>query len=321
MAPQRIHSTLITLTLALAAGCATTPRGVEPEPEAATPPAQTDNSPQPTPTPEAPQDLSREFQDAAARMNFWLALALPPADRSEGPIVLRKHGYAISQLDYSNGLAAFLGERSRTPELEQEFRRALSDELLLLRWMEKKRLIDSPRYRVEVRRQVRELVAGLALDSQLAATPIPEEDIRALYQERLEQYQSSEMVQIRMILVPDENSAEDILARLDAGESFRSIALAESVHESRGRGGDIEPFARGSYIGELEDLAFTMPVGQIGTVRTNVGIFIIQKVASIPAVTIPYEEARVELLEELEEERLRLGREEFLNRIRQEVGP
>lgn len=309
------------LALALAAGCATPPRTPEPEPEPTVLPADSESTVRPTPTPEPPQDLSRDFRDAADRMNFWLSLALPPADRSEGPIVLRKHGYAISQLDYSNALSVFLEGRSRTPELEQEFRRELSDELLLLRWMETKRQIDSPRYRVEVRRQVRELVAMIALESQIAATPIPEEAIRALYQERIEQFQSSEMVQIRMILVPDENSAEDILSRLDSGESFRAIALAESVHESRGRGGDIEPFVRGSYIGELEDLAFTIPVGQIGTVRTNVGIFIIQKVASIPAVTIPYEEARAELLEELEERRLRQGREEFLGRISQELGP
>ncbi len=291
----------------------------------------------PTATPEAPPESSPvtvtpERSSAASAFSatndtgkhteseiFWLQLTAPPTDGSEGPVVFRKHGLAVSQLDYNLALQEFLADRPRTTELEKSFRESLDEQLLVLRWIQLRSDQYTPRERVVARRKIRQLFQDWALESELGSTDPAEEEIRAVYDRDIDQYQSKEMVQIRLILVPDETIAGEILQRLDSGENFRAIALAESIHESRDRGGDLEPFARGAYIAELEDLAFTMPVGALGTVKTNVGTFIIQKVANIPAVTIPYEQAREEIRATLEEQGRETGREQLLQRMRDKV--
>lgn len=250
-----------------------------------------------------------------SQMDFWLRLAVPPSDNSEGPGAFEAWGRTATRAEYEKGLAIFLNGRTRTTGLEDEYRRQLSEDFLILRWAEDQGLSRQKDFRVASRLALRERLARLILDTAVGAEPVPERDVRALYDARKKKYSTPEEATVRMILVPSEEDAKAVMARLDAGENFGQVAASESRHESRSRFGELAPFSRGAYNPQFEDVAFSLAPGQTGKATTPAGTFIIQKIATKPARVVPYEEVSDELRAELEEQRFLQRRGQALKRF------
>jgi len=92
-----------------------------------------------------------------------------------------------------------------------------------------------------------------------------------------------EKVKARHILVKSEAEAQDVLAALQAGESFSALAAAVSQDPgSKDSGGELDWTGRGTFVKEFEDAVFNAPIGAvIGPINTtangpNFGYHIIQ---------------------------------------------
>lgn len=88
----------------------------------------------------------------------------------------------------------------------------------------------------------------------------------------------AEQVHARHILLPTRERAEEVLARLQAGEDFAFLSreYSEDV-SSRERGGDMGFFPRGVMPPEVEDAAFSLEVGETSDiVESPFGFHIIQ---------------------------------------------
>jgi parvulin-like peptidyl-prolyl isomerase len=88
----------------------------------------------------------------------------------------------------------------------------------------------------------------------------------------------AEQVHARHILLPTRELAEEVLARLQAGEDFAYLAreYSEDV-SSRETGGDMGFFPRGVMPAEVEEAAFGLEVGDTsGIVESQFGFHIIQ---------------------------------------------
>lgn len=112
----------------------------------------------------------------------------------------------------------------------------------------------------------------------------------------LEEYEKGQEVEARHILVGDEETAEDLIARLNEGEDFAE--LAENYSQDPGsseEGGHLGFFRRGTMTPPFEEAAFTLEEGEYSNpVESQFGFHIIEVLDRIP-----FDDPYVEVSEQL----------------------
>ncbi len=133
-------------------------------------------------------------------------------------------------------------------------------------------------------------------DAVVGQVAVSDEDLGAYFAAHLSEFETEEQVRASHILVSDSTVAEDILARLEAGEAFEDLAIELSEDPgSASSGGDLGWFGRNQMVPEFEDAAFSLAVGEMsGLVESDYGFHII--------LVTGKQEAYTPTLEEMEEE-------------------
>ncbi|MGB5473002.1 MAG: SurA N-terminal domain-containing protein [Gammaproteobacteria bacterium] len=160
--------------------------------------------------------------------------------------------------------------------------------------------------------RVRIAYVELNADGISLATDVDEDQIKALYEEQREKFVTPEQRRARHILVQVEGqTADDIAAarakaeaieqRLEAGESFETLARTESDDPaSAPAGGDLGLFARGLMTPEFENAVYAMAVGERSPpVQTEFGFHIIELLEIKPEVATPLADVREQLVTQL----------------------
>lgn len=90
------------------------------------------------------------------------------------------------------------------------------------------------------------------------------EDIEISDEEIETYYERMQMeVEARHILVEDEETAQEVIEKLEDGEDFAELAEEYSTDTaSAGEGGDVGAFSVGAMVPEFEDAAFSLEVGE-----------------------------------------------------------
>jgi peptidyl-prolyl cis-trans isomerase C len=100
------------------------------------------------------------------------------------------------------------------------------------------------------------------LESKLTAQ-VTEDAIKARYQQDLAKFVPGDEIHAEHILVATEDEAKAIIAQLDQGGDFATIAKAKSTDSGSGAsGGDLGWFGKGATVKPFEDAAFALAVGQ-----------------------------------------------------------
>jgi peptidyl-prolyl cis-trans isomerase D len=172
-------------------------------------------------------------------------------------------------------------------------------------------------YRTPEQRKIRYLV--VAPERFRSTADFTQEQIAGYYTAHQEMFRRQEQSRVRHILfkiAPDAAPEQDaevrakaarVLAELREGADFVALAQAHSEDEAtRDQGGDLGFFPRGQMVKSFEEVAFTLPVGQLSElVRTPFGYHILRVEDRTEADVKALLEVRDEIITKLQEERSR----------------
>jgi peptidyl-prolyl cis-trans isomerase C len=132
---------------------------------------------------------------------------------------------------------------------------------------------------------------------------IDEKEAFQYYENHRSSFQISQKVRTRQIVVADGEEAIQILKRLKKGESFEKVAMEKSLGPEKARGGDLGYFSKGEKPTEF-DHVFNMEVGAISEViKSPYGYHIFKLEEKIEPRQIPFGEAKLGILQELEQKK------------------
>ena len=213
------------------------------------------------------------------------------------------NGQPIGQEEYEKQVAqveAFFAQEGLDPESEEGRERLAQARRQVLEQMIDQELIRQAAVEMGVSISEAELEAGIQdiieqsggqeeFDQSLQGMGTTYDDFRQMLLDQLlsEAVYSAvtasispvaEQVHARHVLLPTRERAEEVLARLQAGEDFSYLAREYSEDiSSRESGGDVGFFPRGVMPPEVEEVAFSLEVGETSEiVETQFGFHIVQ---------------------------------------------
>ncbi|MGV3002372.1 peptidylprolyl isomerase [Vibrio sp. E150_018] len=155
--------------------------------------------------------------------------------------------------------------------------------------------------------QMKVAYVELSAEQLKKSIQVTDEDAQAYYQEHLDKYSTKEQRKVRHILIKDDQvKADEILAKLKAGEDFATVAKenSEDVGSAK-QGGDLGWIEKGVMDPAFEEAAFSLAEkGDISdVVKSDFGYHIIQLEDEHPPEAKPYSEVATEIKSELLDEK------------------
>jgi peptidyl-prolyl cis-trans isomerase D len=155
-------------------------------------------------------------------------------------------------------------------------------------------------------------------DKFTGQTQVSDAEVQQYYNEHIAEYEKPEQVHARHILFryPPKATAEDkekvrkhaeeVLAKVKAGEDFAALAKQYSEDSSAAQGGDLGSFTRGKMVAPFERAAFSLAPGETSDlVESPFGLHIIKVESKEPAHTQPLDEVRAQITDKLKQEKAR----------------
>lgn len=187
----------------------------------------------------------------------------------------------ITNLDIENALKTLDPYQAMQFNSEEGKKQLLHDlvnqELFFIEAKEEKLDADE-HFQLEMKRIEENMLKQYAINKVLSSISLTEEEKQAFFAANKSSFNKPETASAKHILVDDEEKANDILNKINAGEvSFEDAALENSSCPSKDAGGDLGSFSKGQMVPEFEEAVFSMNKGELrGPVKTQFGYHLIK---------------------------------------------
>jgi peptidyl-prolyl cis-trans isomerase D len=185
---------------------------------------------------------------------------------------------------------------------------------------------NSAKYQLPQRRSAR--YALLDLGKLRAGTQVDDATLRAYYNQHIDEYKVENRVHVEHILFKTigktdaetaeiRQKAEDVLKQAKHGGNFEDLAKKNSEDDAtKAKGGDLGWIVEGQTVPEFQQVAFSLPKGQISDlVKTQYGFHIIKVIDHENAHTRPFEEVRDSILQPVLEQKVNTEANDISNQM------
>lgn len=145
---------------------------------------------------------------------------------------------------------------------------------------------------------------------------VTQSEVRKYHRDNIDEFMKPEQVHVRQIVLSSEDEARKVLALLEAGADFSSMALQYSTAPEARNGGDLGFFAQGDMPADF-NVVFNLPVkGISGVIKSPYGYHIFKLEERRPAGMRPLEEASAEIEDRLRREKQERYYQQWLKELR-----
>jgi len=186
----------------------------------------------------------------------------------------------------------------------------LVERVLFIEAAKKAGVENNPDYIKTLERAKNELLINQWMKNQYDATVISASESKEYYEKNLEQFSKPEQVRARHILLKDDEAgAKEIISQLSAlsgdklKEMFIELAKSKSEGPTGPKGGDLGFFGKGQMVAPFDKAVFALAKGKVTTepVKTQFGYHVIYLEDKKSASTIPYEDVKARIVENLKQ--------------------
>ena len=230
-------------------------------------------------------------------------------------------GMPITDEDVNNFLRE-LGPRAQS-YMSPEGRKVILNQLIgskLLLLDAKRNLLEAePAFKAELARLKDSLLTSYAAEKAISSVTVSDKDVEDYYNQNKEQFVTGETVNASHILVDSEEKANEILAKINAGEiSFEDAARENSSCPSKQNGGNLGDFGRGQMVPEFDTAVFEMAEGEITSapVKTQFGYHLIKLNSKKESEKMPLASISAEIKDALLQEKRRAAYDSKINQLK-----
>ena len=139
-----------------------------------------------------------------------------------------------------------------------------------------------------------------------ASIEITDEEVEQYFEHNKDNYGQEEQVVASHILLGDETTAKEVLAKVKAGEDFAELAKVYSADtDTKEDGGDLGYVSRGQMDEDFEEVVFALEKDAVSeVVQTPEGYHIIKVTGKVPAEEAVFEDVKDEVYETVLESRV-----------------
>jgi len=271
-----------------------------------------------------------------------LALAACHKGEKSGPVVAEVGDEKITADEVRqrlNETSPFLRARYNTVERKKEFLENMVRNELLAQEAIRQGYDKSPAVREQTKRAMIQELIKHQLDSKLAGTDIPEEELKKFYDAHLDDFVKPERARVFHILLPAKDAREraeakkkaaallkDIDAREKKGEvnAFQGAAIKESKDApSAPLGGDLRFLSKDeltrAYNAELANAAFELknPGDKTQPFDTPAGVELVKLQVKTVAMNRSFEESKEPIRQRMARERRSRDYDEWVKKLRE----
>ena len=238
----------------------------------------------------------------------------------ENKILANVGGSPIYQSEVDEVVRAYAqrGQNLDTPQSREMILEQLIGKKLMVLDAKKNLLEHNAEFKAELEKMKNELLANFNVAKVMEKVELKDEELKEYYDENKAQFVKGESVAASHILVDSEEKANELKAKIEAGEiSFEDAARENSSCPSGKAGGALGEFTKGQMVPEFDEAVFSMEVGELrGPVKTQFGYHVIKLTEKNEASEMPFEEVKAQLYKAMIQEKRQQAYESKIKQLK-----
>lgn len=231
--------------------------------------------------------------------------------------LIKKNGAAVkvapSKIDLGVKQVVAQGKAKDSPELREDIKRDLIGREVLIMEANKQGFGTRPEVAAALDNARQSIIINAMLADYMKKNPVKEPEMRAEY-EKYKATLGDKEYKVRHILVPTEDEAKGLIAKLRAGSKFEDLAKASSKDtNSAVKGGDLDWSNPGMWVPEFSKAMVALAKGAItdAPVKTQHGYHVIKLDDVRPLKLPPFENVRQQVEDQMQQRKLAMFRQQL----------
>jgi peptidyl-prolyl cis-trans isomerase C len=268
--------------------------------------------------------FSRYFLSLALALALCLSGGLGVSMAQDNKVLAKVGNETITEADLA-AVAASMGEQfgglNLTPEARKEILEHLVNIFAVAAQAEQEGMDKDPSVKKLLDFTRKDLLAHLYRNKVAKGLPEPSEaEAKAFYDKNQSQYSILGSAHLHHILVKDEKDAKEVLKRLKKGDKFADVAAQVSLCDSKLKGGDLEWKPKGTHVKEIDDVTYSMAIGEIaGPVQSKFGWHILYLQDRIQPQEVPFEQVKLDIQRQLKFQKQQEQYEKLAESVRKKL--